>query len=170
MVRLAASQALSGRPGELALVGFTDAMDPLRIDGARPGRSAVAAMVEPVQLLGSDSLAGIAPRPRLVSNYTGDGVGLIDVYDFDLPAGLAVAPALNYSLLDAGNSSVRSVEVYDWINHTWRALPRQAVPIRPQAPAALAPGEATHGVVRARVRESLFYQATLSVSDQQGGG
>jgi hypothetical protein len=167
LVRLAASQALSGRPGELALIGFTDAADSIRIDGARPGRQAIAAIVEPFEVQAADSLAGIAPRQRLVSSYSGDGDGLVDVYDFDLPQGLTARPALNYTLLETGNATVRSVEVYDWDNHTWRALPKQQVPVRAQGPAQLAPGEASQGTVRVRVREAMLHQATLSVGDQQ---
>jgi hypothetical protein len=127
----------------------------------------VAAVVEPFEVQAADSLAGIAPRQRLVSSYSGDGDGLVDVYDFDLPQGLTARPALNYTLLETGSATVRSVEVYDWDSRTWRALPKQQVPVRAQAPASLAAGEVSQDTVRVRVREAMLHQATLSVGDQQ---
>ena len=168
MVRLAASQALSGRQGEMALIGFTDAADSIRIEGEKPGRQTVAAIVEPIQLQSADSLAGIPPRPRLVSTVTDSGAsGQVDVYDFDLPAGLTVPVGLNYSLLDASGQSVRAMDVYDWVGRGWRSLPRQSsVPVRAQAALPLAPGETAAGVVRVRVQEAVPGQATLSVSNQ----
>jgi hypothetical protein len=168
MVRLAATQATSGRPGELAVVGFTQATGSIRVDGARPGRLAVAAVVEPIQLQAADSLAGIAPRPRLVSNFlptTGDS-DQVDVYDFDLPLGLTSAVGLSYQLLDGSPSTVRSVEVYDWSTGSWRALPKQQVPVKTTGPTPLAPGELAQGVVRVRVDETSPFQASLAVSDQ----
>ena len=168
MVHLAASQAMSGRQGDMALIGFTDAADSMRIEGERPGRQTVAAIVEPVQLQSADSLTGIPPRARLVSNVSdGNSTGQVDVYDFDLPAGLAVPVGLNYSLLDTTGQSVRAMDVYDWSGHGWRPLPRQSLPVRSQGPVPLTPGETASGVVRVRVQESVPGQATLSVSNQQ---
>jgi hypothetical protein len=166
MVRLAANQALSGRPGELAVVGFTQAIDSIRVDGAQPGRSAVAALVEPVQIQGADSLAGIAPRPRLVSNFFAADSAQVDIYDFDLPSGLTSTIGLGYQLLDSSSSSVRSIEVYDWSAGTWRAMPKQQVPARGTAPAALTAGEVRPGIVRVRVVEASPGQASLTVGDQ----
>ncbi len=166
MVRLAASQATSGRPGELAMVGFTQATESLRVSGARPARPAVAAVVEPVQVQGADSLSGIAPRPRLVSNFFGGDNVQVDVYDFDLPAGLATPVGLSYQLLESSPASVRSVEVYDWTTGAWRALPKQQLPVRSGGPVQLRAGEQAQGVVRVRVQESSPFQANLAVSDQ----
>lgn len=165
MVRLAASQATS-RPGDLALVGFTDTGDALSIDGARPGRQTVAAVVEPVQLQSADSLSGIGPRPRLVSNVTQSDNSQVDVYDFELPSGLAVPSGLSYQMLDTTQPNVSSVEVYDWSTGTWQSLPKQEVPVKSTGPTQLTPGEAAQGIVRVRVHESLPYQANLAVSDQ----
>ena len=167
MVRLASSQALSGRQGELVLVGFTDAIDATRIEGERPGRSGVAAIVEPVQLQSADTLTGVAPRARLVSTVLDGGAGgEFDIYDFDLPAGLSGPVGLNYSLLDAASQSVRAMDVYDWGAHSWVSLPRQSLATRGQGPMSLTAGERAGGVVRVRVQEGSRDQATISVSNQ----
>ncbi len=168
MIRLASSQAVNGVPGALALVGFTHAIDSIDIDGARPGRSAIAAVVEPVTVLAADSLTGIAPRPRLVSNYgSSDGGTQVDVYDFDLPGGLTVPTVLSYQMPDMQQPNVRSVEVYDWSTRTWRSLPRQAASARSQGPAQLRAGELAQGLVRVRVVEGFATNgANLAVGDQ----
>jgi hypothetical protein len=168
MVRLAASQAVDGMPGSLAIVGFTKPAESFTVDGAQPGRLVAAALVEPVTPVTVDSLAGVAPHPRLVANYTSpDGSTQVDVYDFDLPAGLAVASGLSYQMQDTTQANVRSVEVYDWNQHSWRALPKQTVATRGQGPAALTAGELAQGVVRARVVEGFPTNgANLSVGDQ----
>src|SRR5207302_4507914 len=114
-IRLASSQAISGAPGSLAVVGLTSATDPITVDGAQPGRNTVAAVVEPIALQSADSLAGIAPRQRLVSNFgSPDGATQVDVYDFDLPPGLTTPAGLSYQMPDMSQPNVRSVEVYDW--------------------------------------------------------
>ncbi len=168
MIRLASSQAVNGVPGALALVGFTRATDSISVDGARPGRAAVAAVVEPITVKTADALSGIAPRPRLVSNYgSADGSTQLDVYDFDLPSGLTTPTVLSYQLPDMPSPNVRSVEVYDWSGHTWRAMPRQPVAARSQGPVLLQPGELVQGVVRVRVVEGYATNgANLSVGDQ----
>ncbi|HEY4025255.1 MAG TPA: hypothetical protein VGO86_02400 [Candidatus Dormibacteraeota bacterium] len=170
MIRLASSQAVNGVPGTLAVVGFTRATDAIRIDGSLPGRSAVAAVVEPIALQSADSLAGVAPRPRLISNYgSADGSTQVDTYDFDLPAGLTVPTGLNYQLPDTSQPNVRSVEVYDWLAHTWRAMARQPVTLRAQGPTPLQPGEVAQGVVRVRVVEGFPTNgASLAVGDLSG--
>jgi hypothetical protein len=171
MIRLASSQAVNGVPGALALVGFTQATDSMSVDGAQPGRSVVAAVVEPVMLQSADALSGIAPRPRLVSNYrSADGSTNVDVYDFDLPNGLTTPTVLNYQMPDMSQPNVRSVEVYDWNAHTWRALPKQSVTARSQAPAALLAGETAQGEVRVRVVEGFATNGpNLAVGDQPSG-
>jgi hypothetical protein len=137
------------------------------VDGARPGRSVVAAVVEPVSLQAADALAAIAPHPRLVSNYTlPDGTTQADVYDFDLPAGLTVPTGLSYQMQDTSQPSVRSVEVYDWSQHAWRLMPKQAVGSRGAAPSPLTAGELAQGVVRVRVVEPVpTNAANLAVGD-----
>jgi hypothetical protein len=167
MVRLAASQAVDGMPGSLAVVGFTRPVPSFAVDGAQPGRLAVAAVVEPVTPLTVDSLTGLAPHPRLVANYTSpDGSTQVDVYDFDLPAGLAAATGLSYQMQDTAQANVRSVEVYDWASDTWRPMPKQSVATRGQGPAPLTAGEVAQGVVRARVVEGFPTNgANLAVGD-----
>jgi hypothetical protein len=168
MVRLASSQAISGRSGEMALIGFTTPIDSIQVQGSRPGRNAIAAVVQPLQIQGADSLAGIAPRGRLVSNFAADG-GQVDVYDFDLPQQLTSPVGLSYSMLDTPQPTVHTVDVYDWTNHSWRGLPKQG-PAKSQGPVALTAGETAGGTVRVRVEEAVPYSATLSVADQQGAG
>jgi hypothetical protein len=167
MIRLAASQAVNGAPGSLALVGFTRATDSISVDGAQPGRNIVAAAVLPVAVQSADSLAGITPRPRLVSNYgSPDGSTQVDVYDFDLPAGLVAPTGLVYQMPDTAQPSVRSVEVYDWTAHSWRALPKQPVTARTQGPSGLRAGELAQGIVRVRVVEGFATNgANLAVGD-----
>jgi hypothetical protein len=168
MIRLASSQALSGRTGEMAVIGFTTPTDSIQVQGSRPGRNAVAAVVQPLQIQGADSLASIAPRGRLVSNFTGDGSGQVDAYDFDLPQQLTSPVGLSYSMLDSPQPTVHAVDVYDWSNHSWRSLPKQG-PTKSQGPVALTAGETAGGVVRVRVDEAVPYSATLSVTDQGPG-
>jgi hypothetical protein len=168
MIRLASSQAVNGVPGALAVVGFTQATDSMSVDGAQPGRSVVAAVVEPVMMRSADALSGIAPRPRLVSNFgSADGSTQTDVYDFDLPNGLTTPTVLSYQMPDMSQPNVRSVEVYDWNAHAWRALPKQSVTARSQTPAALLPGELAQGEVRVRVVEGFATNGpNLAVGDQ----
>ncbi|HEY7200225.1 MAG TPA: hypothetical protein VIC57_08450 [Candidatus Dormibacteraeota bacterium] len=167
MIRLASSQAVNGVPGSLALVGFTRATDSISVDGAQPGRQGVAAVVEPIAVQSADSLSGITPRPRLVSNYgSPDGSTQVDVYDFDLPNGLTAPSGLTYQMPDMSSPNVRSVEVYDWQAHTWRAMPKQPVAARSQGPAPLQAGEVAQGVVRVRVVEGFATNgANLAVGD-----
>jgi hypothetical protein len=167
MIRLASSQAVNGVPGALAVVGFTQATDSISVDGAQPGRSVVAAMVEPVTMQSADALAGIAPRPRLVSNYgSADGSTQVDVYDFDLPPGLTAPSVLSYQMPDMSQPNVRSIEVYDWNSRTWRAMPKQPVNARSQGPVPLNPGEVASGEVRVRVVEGFATNgANLAVGD-----
>jgi hypothetical protein len=171
VLRLAASQVLGGRsgPGDLALVGLTSPTSSLTVDDRKPTRAVLAAVVEPVGLQSADSLASlIKPKTRLVSTYTGDGstAGLVDVYDLEIPNGVTGSLQLGYVYLSMANSPVGSVEVYDWIAHTWRSLPAQGPPYRTQQTAPLNPGEVAGGVVRTRIHESAPYDSQLSVSGQ----
>jgi hypothetical protein len=152
-------------------VGFTQATDSMSVDGAQPGRSVVAAVVEPVAMQSADALSGIAPRPRLVSNFgSADGSTLVDVYDFDLPNGLTTPTVLSYQMPDMSQPNVRSVEVYDWNAHTWRAMPKQSVTARSQPPVPLQPGEMGQGEVRVRVVEGFATNGpNLAVGDQPSG-
>jgi hypothetical protein len=171
MIRLASSQAVNGVPGALAVVGFTQATDSMSVDGAQPGRSVVAAVVEPVAMQSADALSGIGPRPRLVSNFgSADGSTQVDVYDFDLPNGLTTPTVLSYQMPDMSQPNVRSVEVYDWNAHTWRAMPKQSVTARSQPPVPLQPGEMGQGEVRVRVVEGFATNGpNLAVGDQPSG-
>jgi len=169
MIRLAQTQALSGRAGEFAVIGFTRSIDSIRVDGAPPSRASVAALVEPVRLQSADSLSGVAPHSRLVSNYIGDPSDHVNVYDFDLPLGVNTPIGLNYQMPDVSQPAVRSVEVYDWIKHGWRALPKQTIPSRFAGPAPLNAGELAGGMVRVRVHEAQTNGASLALSDGQYG-
>ena len=169
LLRLAENQALSGRAGELAVVGFTSAVDSVKVDGGPPARASMAALVEPVKVQTADSLAGIAPRPRLVSNYTGDSSDRVAVYDFDLPVGLTNPVGLTYAMPDIPQPAVKSVEVYDWETHMWRSLAKQTIPSRATGPALMNSGELAGGVVRVRVHETPANGANLSLSDGQNG-
>ncbi len=74
---------------------------------------------------------------------------------------------LSYQLPDMPSPNVRSVEVYDWGGHTWRAMPRQPVAARSQGPVLLQAGELSQGVVRVRVVEGFATNgANLAVGDQ----
>ena len=167
MIRLAETQALSGRAGEFAVIGFTRSIDSIRVEGAPPSRASVAALVEPVRLQSADSLSALAPHPRLVSNYVGDASDHINVYDFDLPVGVTTPIGINYQMPDVPQPAVRSVEVYDWGKHSWRALAKQTIPSRIAGPASLNAGELAGGVVRVRVHEAQTNGASLALSDGQ---
>ena len=64
------------------------------------------------------------------------------------------------------NAPVDSVDVYDWVAHTWRALPAQGQPYRGPQSVVLNPGEVAGGVVRTRIHESAPYDSQLTVSGQ----
>jgi hypothetical protein len=168
MLKLASGQVLGGRSGlgDLALVGLTSPTTSLTVDGQRPTRSALAAVVEPVELQSADSLSSIKANTRLVSTYSGDGstAGLVDVYDLEVPNGVTGSLQLGYVFLNTSNSPVDSVEVYDWIAHTWRPLPAQGQPYRGPQNASLNPGEVAGGVVRTRIHESAPNDPQLTVS------
>ena len=161
VLRLAATQALSGRPGELALVAIAEGAQPLSIEGGRPSHAAITAIVEPVGLEAADSVGGASPRGRLVSTMVGDGLSQVDVYDFDLPAGLKSSVGLGYTFVEGLQTQVRSVEVFDWASHSWRSLKAQSIASPRAVGAPLAPGEVGAGTVRIRVRESELGQANL---------
>ena len=169
VLRLAASQVLGGRsgPGDLALVGLTDPTNSLKVGDLKPARSVLAAVVEPVDLRSADSLGSlIKARTRLVSTYSGDGstAGIVDVYDLEIPNGVTGPLQLGYVYLNMANSPVGSVEVYNWITHSWHALPAQGPPFRGQQTSPLDPGELTGGLIRTRIRESSPYDSQLTVS------
>jgi hypothetical protein len=168
LLRLAATQAVSGRQGELALVGLASGSEPVTIEGGHPSHTTLTAVVQPVGLEAADSLGGAAPRARLVSSFLGDGVSQVDVYDFDLPVGLRGPASLGYTFVDSlqAQSAVRGVEVFDWGSHTWQSLPSQpAAGARPSA-VPLSSGQSRGGTVRVRVRESEPGQANLVLNDQ----
>jgi hypothetical protein len=167
LLRLAATQAVSGRQGDMALVGLASGSEPVSIEGGHPSHSSMTAVVEPVELESSDSVGGAAPRARLISSFLGDGVSQVDVYDFDLPAGLKSGASLGYTFVDGlpSQSAVRGVEVFDWGSHSWLPLPTQvATGARPSA-VPLTASEMSGGSVRVRVRESEPGQANLVLND-----
>lgn len=168
LLRLAATQAISGRQGDMALVGMTTGSEPVTIQGGHPSHATLTAVVEPVGLEAADSLGGAGPRARLVSSFLGDGVSQVDVYDFDLPAGVKAATSLGYTFVEGlpSQSAVRGVDVFDWSSHTWRPLPSQpAAGARPSG-VPLSSGQTAGGTVRVRVRESEPGQANLVLNDQ----
>ena len=138
------------------------------VNGQKPNSSALAAVVQPVELQSADSLSSIRAKTRLVSTYSGDGstAGLVDVYDQEIPAGVTAPLQLGYVYLNMANSPVDSVEVFDWISHTWRTLPSQGPPYRGEQTVALNPGETAGGVVRTRIHESAPYDSQLTLSAQ----
>jgi hypothetical protein len=167
LLRLAATQAVSGRQGDLALVGVASGSEPVSIEGGHPSHTTLTAVVEPVELESADSVSGAAPRPRLISSFLGDGVSQVDVYDFDLPGGLKSGASLGYTFVDGlpSQSAVRGVDVFDWGSRTWQPLPTQsATGARPSAQ-PLTSGEIAAGTVRVRVHESEPGQANLVLND-----
>jgi hypothetical protein len=172
LLRLAETQAMGSRAGELALIGFTDPIGSMSVQGTRPSRASVAALVEPVRPQSADSISGIAPRARLVSTFLAPDQSQIDIYDFDLPSNVTSPMGLSYQMLGAassisgyGGTMVRSVEVYDWAGRTWRALPAQQAGNRGPGAVALSPGELAQGMVRVRVQEGAVNQSSLSLMD-----
>ncbi|MDQ6742468.1 MAG: hypothetical protein M3Z97_06105 [Candidatus Dormibacteraeota bacterium] len=168
LLRLAATQAVSGRQGDLAVVGMSSGSEPVSIEGGHPSHTTLTAVVEPVGLESADAVGGAAPRARLVSSFLGDGVSQVDIYDFELPAGLKSSAALGYTFVEGlpSQSAVRGVDVFDWGSHTWQPLPGQpATGARPSG-VPLSSGQTSGGTVRVRVRESEPGQANLVLNDQ----
>jgi hypothetical protein len=162
LVALAVSE-VAIRPGEWALVGTVAPLQTLRVGGEQPARTGHAMMVEPARVLSADSLASDISAPALVSSYTSPGGGVTEVYELDVPHGLARRVALSAALAPGPQlTGAPSVEVYDWDHHTWRSLP----PLRTTAtPAPLTPGELRGDVVRTRVVEDVAGQTELDLSN-----
>lgn len=168
VLALAASQAVGGVGGS-ALVGLTDPVGSLEIDGARPRILQLAALAEPIQLGSSDGLASGRARARLVSTFGGQAQPEMDVYDLELPRGVTGRLMLNYWLLDEPSAGVHSVEVYDWSSQDWRPLPAwrpQPNQKGSQQQTPLGPSEVAGAVVRVRVLENGPNEAQLSVSER----
>jgi hypothetical protein len=164
LVALAVSQAAS-RPGDLALVGLTQPVETLSIEGERATRSTRAILVQPVRLRSSDSLASLSPSARLVSSYTASGRNQLDVYELELPGPLAGHVGLS-SLFTGGPQSLASqADVYDWDAGLWRPLTLQSVPGRSSSAMPLTAGEVAGGVVRVRVQESSPGLTVFTASD-----
>lgn len=159
LIALAASQAV-GRGGDLALVGLTDPVDTLHVgDGRLAASSTRAVVVEPVRLQSADSLAGIAPQARLVSDHSGGAGTSVDVYEVDLPRGVSGRIRLSLAFLKSPvTPTLYPVEVYDWDVHAWRAISPQA------NTAPLTQAETAGGVVRVRVKEDRPGQAVLTAT------
>jgi hypothetical protein len=146
-------------PGQIALVGLVGAVVPVTVDGARPHRTTIAALVEPVSLESSDSLVAGLGTSRLVSVYR-SAPNFLDVYDIDLPQ-TQKAYTLKYVVAPnaAGQQSI-APEVYGWSTGTWRALPLSA-----NGQSRLQPDEVSHGSARVRLTESSpgLFSSFLSV-------
>jgi hypothetical protein len=136
-------------PGQLYLVGLVDAIVPITVDGAKPHRSTIAALIEPVSLESSDSLVAGLGTSRLVSVYRSTP-NFLDVYDIDLSSQPQKAYTLKYVVIanPTGQQSI-APEVYDWSTGTWRALPLSA-----NGQSRLQPDEVSHGAARVRLAES----------------
>ena len=148
---------------DLTLVAVGSGSSGLQVANGQPSLSSLAAIVEPLHLDSSDSLV-LTPRQRLVSTIsTGDG--LVDVYDFQLPAGYRKSASLDLSAL-VSQTGVRSLDVYDWVNGTWRSVPMPGPGTSQPAPAPLSSFEsgAGPGVVRIRVHESALAQARVELT------
>jgi len=162
MVALAASE-VAVRQGEWALVGEVTPAETLRVAGQRPSRTGRAMVAEPVRLQFADSAATGATPARLVGTYAPSAGGVVEVYEQDLPSGLTGGVTLATSVVPGPNQpSVTSVEVYDWDQHTWRAL-RATAGAMPAT--ALTAGERRNGVVRARVTAAAAGQVAIAVGD-----
>jgi hypothetical protein len=163
LLALAASEA-TGRPGDLALVGFTYPIDTLRVEGGRPQRTGPALVVEPVRLRSATSVGQIPPPTRLVSSFSAKNGSLIDVYELALPQGLTGHVGLNPVLAPGIQQGPAAAELYDWDLGTWRS-PSPGAGGGPAAAVPLTAGETSHGVVRIRVHESAPGLAQLSLAD-----
>jgi hypothetical protein len=160
LLRIAVAQAVDSRQGVFNLIALTESSDSLSVDGTRPSRTSVAAIVQPVSLESSDQLSGIALRPELVAQT--DSIPFhYDVYDLKVPAGYRGTVKLQYVAYPAVGSvpsgyqpQVKSVEIYDWSADSWRALPSAATG-QAQRPLSvdLKPGETAGGVIRVRAQE-----------------
>lgn len=162
LVALAAS-VVAVRPGEWALVGTVAPVETLRVGDERPARTGRAMITEPVRLQSADSATAGAGPARLVSTYGSSSGGVVEVFEEDIPTGVAGGLTLGIGVA-AGPTQpvVASVEVYDWDRHTWRAASRTAGGL----PAtALTPGETRGGVVRARVSSSAPNVVAIAVTD-----
>jgi hypothetical protein len=154
MLAIAAGQFPS-RPGELALVGFTDAVATLQVPGGQAVGPAHAVLVEPVHPRSADSLSAAPARTRLVSNLSAPSGEHVDVYELDLPPGLTGHVALTAA--GARPWLPASIDVYDWTQRAWRP---------PPAPGAVLDASASaQGAVLLRVRELGVGQTQISLRD-----
>jgi hypothetical protein len=164
LVAMAVSQAAS-RPGDLALVGLTQPVDTLSVEGERATRSTRAILVEPVRLLSTDSLASLSPSARLVSSYTANGRNQLDVYELELPGPPAGHVGLSSLFIGGPQSLASPADVYDWDAGLWRPLTLQSVPGRSSSAMPLTAGEVARGVIRVRVQESSPGLTVFSATD-----
>lgn len=164
LISLAATQAATS-PGGLALVGTTDPVGELKVEGRPPASTALAVLAQPLRLQSADSLATAPPPARMVASYSGGQSSSIDVYELQLPPGLSSGVALQSAIVPNGAPQVtQTEEVYDWASGSWQPLPFPTMP--GLAPATtLSPGEINQGVVRVRVAESSLRQVSLAVVD-----
>jgi hypothetical protein len=154
--------------GQLSLVAGADLVGAPRVEGGSPARSGRATVVEPLHLESVDALSGVAPAARLVASWAGSGTSSTstDTYEFVLPGGLPGKVGAEAMLFpSAGQPSTRSVEVYDWTNGAWRALPAPGMPGASLVPTRLTAGEMAGGVVRLRVGEDTPGQVSLGLVD-----
>ena len=145
-------QAQLANPTQYSLVAVGVPATTLQVDGRTPSRSSLAALVAPVEMESIDVLPAVR-QARIVSSYT-ILPRYVDVYDLEIPNGVGGALKLSYSLPPAtsGTPPVSSIEVYDWTEGTWTALPRQGG--QAAGAVSLQPGQVLGGVARVRVVES----------------
>ncbi len=176
VLRIAEAQAISGRQGDLTVVGVTATGTEVTIGGLTPAHSGIGGVVVPVAWDSIDTLTANSPKAELalttltVPNHQ-------DVFDLEVPGGftgrqvklnfyaplISRPPATSPSTPanQVGGGGVRSVEVYDWTAGTWRAI------TLPQTGSAtmsvpLKPSEYSASMVRVRVDEVSAAQSFMS--------
>ena len=164
LIGLAATQAATS-PGGLALVGTTDPVGDLRVEGRPPARTALAVLTQPLRLESADSLASAPPPARMVGSFSGGGSSSVDVYELQLPPGLSGRVALQSAIVSNGIQQYgQAQEVYDWTSGSWQPLPSPNMPgLSPTT--TLTPSEINQGVVRVRIAEDSLHQVAIAVVD-----
>lgn len=172
VIGLAASEAVTARPGGYSLVAVSAPLGSLQVGSQRPSRSSLAALIAPISVDSTDSLPASGLRARLVSSYFGSLKLSVDVYDLAIPAGYGGAPRLGFQLpvQTAGQRlTVQSIEVYNWSDGSWRSLPRQGAANQSSA-TDLLPGELAGAMVRVRATESNPESAAIRLLGGGTGG
>ncbi|HEX6547690.1 MAG TPA: hypothetical protein VF134_02995 [Candidatus Dormibacteraeota bacterium] len=160
MLQVGAGAVVDGVAGDWTLVGLTDSIATISVEGRSPSHTGIAALIQRVGLESVDTLAGNVPRPSLLLTEPKTGVRY-DVYDLTVPPGYGGALKLSYFTFGVPQTASpvqpftpHALAVYNWATGQWRELGTPVSSNGRTQTTPLDPGESAGGLVRVRVLES----------------